>query len=57
MVSWLSVCQSFIKAFNLTRCFCRLKEAQLSVKKITAEKKVETRKINPNSLVRQDSVQ
>ncbi|XP_078130692.1 formin [Sander vitreus] len=28
----------------------RLKEAQLSVKRITAEKKVETRKINPNSL-------
>ncbi|KAK6294926.1 hypothetical protein J4Q44_G00341520 [Coregonus suidteri] len=28
----------------------RLKEAQLSVKKITADKKVETRKINPNSL-------
>ena len=30
---------------------CRLKEAQLSVKRITAEKKVETRKINANSLV------
>ncbi|KAM7395126.1 hypothetical protein PAMA_006735 [Pampus argenteus] len=28
----------------------RLKEAQQSVKKITGEKKVETRKINPNSL-------
>ncbi|XP_045917057.1 formin isoform X2 [Micropterus dolomieu] len=28
----------------------RLKEAQLSVKRITGEKKVETRKINPNSL-------
>ncbi|KAM6965328.1 formin [Aplochiton taeniatus] len=28
----------------------RLKEAQLSVKRITSEKKVETRKINPNSL-------
>lgn len=28
----------------------RLKEAQQSVKKITAEKKVETKKINPNSL-------
>lgn len=34
--------------------FCRLKEAQLSVKRITGEKKVETRKINPNSLVRPD---
>jgi len=33
-------------------CCCRLKEAQLSVKRITGEKKVETRKINPNSLVR-----
>uniref|UniRef100_A0A4W5NGC5 FH2 domain-containing protein n=1 Tax=Hucho hucho TaxID=62062 RepID=A0A4W5NGC5_9TELE len=30
----------------------RLKEAQLSVKKITADKKVVTRNINPNSLVR-----
>ncbi|KAJ8393517.1 hypothetical protein AAFF_G00059900 [Aldrovandia affinis] len=28
----------------------RLKEAQRSVKTITAEKKVETKKINPNSL-------
>ncbi|XP_014829333.1 formin-like [Poecilia latipinna] len=28
----------------------RLKEAQLTVKRITGEKKVETRKINPNSL-------
>lgn len=42
--------------FNLKQCFCRLKEAQLSVKRITGEKKVETRKINPNSLVRHDSV-
>lgn len=30
----------------------RLKEAQQSVKRITGEKKVETRKLNPNSLVR-----
>lgn len=36
---------------NLTHYY-RLKEAQLSVKRITGEKKVETRKINPNSLVR-----
>uniref|UniRef100_A0A4W3HC95 FH2 domain-containing protein n=2 Tax=Callorhinchus milii TaxID=7868 RepID=A0A4W3HC95_CALMI len=28
----------------------RLREAQLSVKKITSEKKVETKKTNPNSL-------
>lgn len=32
--------------------FYRLNEAQLSVRRITGEKKVETRKINPNSLVR-----
>lgn len=37
-------------------CLCRLKEAQLSVRRITGEKKVETRKINPNSLVRHDSL-
>lgn len=37
--------------------FFRLKEAQLSVKRITGDKKVETRKIYPNSLVRQDSGQ
>lgn len=36
---------------------CRLKEAQLSVRRITGEKKVETRKINPNSLVGHDSLQ
>lgn len=40
-----------------TNCLCRLKEAQLSVRRITGEKKVETRKINPNSLVRNDSLQ
>lgn len=34
--------------------FCRLKEAQLSVKRLTGEKKVETRKTNPNSLVNLD---
>lgn len=34
--------------------FCRLKQAQLSIKRITGEKKVETRKINPNSLVNPD---
>lgn len=58
------MCQSFIKPIkpmNLTQCFfvlgfvCffRLKEAQLSVKRITADKKVETKRINPNSLVSQ----
>ncbi|KAI5102176.1 formin, partial [Silurus meridionalis] len=30
--------------------FFRLKEAQQNVKKITAEKKVETKKVNANSL-------
>ena len=30
----------------------RLKEAQENIKKITAEKRVETKKINANSLVR-----
>lgn len=34
--------------------FHRLKEAQENIKKITAEKKVETKKINANSLVRAD---
>lgn len=34
--------------------FFRLKEAQLNVKKITAEKKVETKKVNANSLVRNE---
>lgn len=34
-------------------CFFRLKEAQLSVKRITADKKVETKRINLNSLVSQ----
>lgn len=32
----------------------RLKEAQENIKKITAEKRVETKKINANSLVRTD---
>lgn len=32
--------------------FQRLKEAQENIKKITAEKRVETKKINANSLVR-----
>lgn len=34
--------------------FHRLKEAQENIKKITAEKRVETKKINANSLVRTD---
>lgn len=34
----------------------RLKEAQQTVQKITAEKKVETKKINANSLVRKHFV-
>jgi len=34
--------------------FYRLKEAQENIKKITAEKRVETKKINANSLVRND---
>lgn len=39
------------------KCYIlRLKEAQLSVKRITGEKKVETRKINANSLVIQPSI-
>lgn len=32
--------------------FGRMKEAQENIKKITAEKRVETKKINANSLVR-----
>lgn len=34
--------------------FHRLKEAQENIKKITAEKRVETKKVNANSLVRAD---
>lgn len=41
-----------LRLINQLKTTCRLKEAQLSVKKITEEKKVETRKLNPNSLVR-----
>ncbi|KAF7230921.1 formin isoform X2 [Nothobranchius furzeri] len=50
---WFEFCADFKsrwKRENKNISKQRLKEAQLSVKKITAEKKVETRKINPNSL-------
>uniref|UniRef100_A0A8C4E4V1 Formin 1 n=1 Tax=Dicentrarchus labrax TaxID=13489 RepID=A0A8C4E4V1_DICLA len=57
---WFEFCADFKarwKRENKNLSKERLKEAQLSVKRITGEKKVETRKINPNSLVRQDSRQ
>uniref|UniRef100_H3D3U5 Formin 1 n=1 Tax=Tetraodon nigroviridis TaxID=99883 RepID=H3D3U5_TETNG len=50
---WFEFCADFKarwKRENKTISKERLKEAQLSVKRITGEKKVETRKINPNSL-------
>nr|XP_043904411.1 formin isoform X3 [Solea senegalensis] len=50
---WFEFCADFKarwKKENKSISKERLKEAQLSVKRITAEKKVETRKINPNSL-------
>ncbi|XP_068564522.1 formin [Cebidichthys violaceus] len=50
---WFEFCADFKarwKRENKNISNKRLKEAQLSVKRITAEKKVETRKINPNSL-------
>ncbi|CAG03535.1 unnamed protein product, partial [Tetraodon nigroviridis] len=54
---WFEFCADFKarwKRENKTISKERLKEAQLSVKRITGEKKVETRKINPNSLVKPD---
>ncbi|XP_035851223.1 formin isoform X2 [Sander lucioperca] len=53
LMLWFEFCADFKarwKRENKTISNERLKEAQLSVKRITAEKKVETRKINPNSL-------
>ncbi|XP_034755606.1 formin isoform X2 [Etheostoma cragini] len=53
LMLWFEFCADFKarwKKENKTISNERLKEAQLSVKRITAEKKVETRKINPNSL-------
>lgn len=50
---WFEFCADFKvrwKRENKNISKERLKEAQLSVKRITGEKKVETRKINPNSL-------
>ncbi|KAM9355178.1 formin-like isoform 1-T1 [Pholidichthys leucotaenia] len=50
---WFEFCADFKsrwKRENKNISKERLKEAQLSVKKITGEKKVETKKINPNSL-------
>lgn len=50
---WFEFCADFKarwKRENKSISKERLKEAQLSVKRITGEKKVETRKINPNSL-------
>ncbi|KAL7388023.1 hypothetical protein ABVT39_005548 [Epinephelus coioides] len=50
---WFEFCADFKarwKRENKTISKERLKEAQQSVKRITSEKKVETRKINPNSL-------
>nr|XP_061806772.1 formin-like [Nerophis lumbriciformis] len=50
---WFEFCADFNtrwKRENRNFTKERLKEAQQSVKQITAEKKVETRKINPNSL-------
>uniref|UniRef100_A0A7N9AXB1 Formin 1 n=1 Tax=Mastacembelus armatus TaxID=205130 RepID=A0A7N9AXB1_9TELE len=57
-VLWFEFCADFKarwKRENKSISKKRLKEAQLSVRRITGEKKVETRKINPNSLVRRDS--
>ncbi|XP_032399519.1 formin [Etheostoma spectabile] len=53
LMLWFEFCADFKASWkreNKTIYNERLKEAQLSVKRITAEKKVETRKINPNSL-------
>ncbi|KAF3703100.1 Formin Limb deformity protein [Channa argus] len=50
---WFEFCADFKtrwKRENKSISKQRLKEAQMSVKRLTAEKKVETRKINPNSL-------
>ncbi|MED6275343.1 riboflavin kinase, partial [Characodon lateralis] len=50
---WFEFCADFKvrwKRENKSISKERLKQAQLSVKRITGEKKVETRKINPNSL-------
>ncbi|KAK2855956.1 hypothetical protein Q5P01_004691 [Channa striata] len=50
---WFEFCADFKarwKRENKSISKQRLKEAQMSVKRITGEKKVETRKINPNSL-------
>ncbi|XP_038824387.1 formin-like [Salvelinus namaycush] len=50
---WFEFCTDFMTRWrreNKNISKERLKDAQLSVKKITADKKVETRKINPNSL-------
>ncbi|CAJ1078327.1 formin isoform X3 [Xyrichtys novacula] len=50
---WFEFCADFKarwKRENKNISKERLKEAQLSVKRITSEKKVETRRINPNSL-------
>uniref|UniRef100_A0AAY5K829 Formin 1 n=1 Tax=Esox lucius TaxID=8010 RepID=A0AAY5K829_ESOLU len=52
---WFEFCSDFKtrwKRENKNISKERLKEAQLSVKKITADKSVETRKVKPNSLVR-----
>lgn len=51
------MCTTSFKGHILSNCgyfFHRLKEAQENIKKITAEKRVETKKINANSLVRTD---
>ncbi|XP_028253678.1 formin [Parambassis ranga] len=50
---WFEFCADFKarwKRENKNISKERLKEAQLSVRRITGEKKVETRKVNPNSL-------
>lgn len=50
---WFEFCLDFKtrwKRENRSISNMRLKEAQLSVKRITGDKKVETRKVNPNSL-------
>uniref|UniRef100_G3NRU9 Formin 1 n=1 Tax=Gasterosteus aculeatus aculeatus TaxID=481459 RepID=G3NRU9_GASAC len=54
---WYEFCNDFKNAWtrqskNISKE--RLKEAQENIKKITAEKRVETKKINANSLVRRD---
>ncbi|MGH0122921.1 UNVERIFIED_CONTAM: hypothetical protein FKN15_018588 [Acipenser sinensis] len=52
---WFEFCNDFKNVWkreNKNISKERLKEAQLSVQKMTAEKKVETKKISPNSLVR-----